>query len=80
MFNSVGTVYVFTGNGNWNVVSNWQYNLMPPTVLPAGDMILIDPILTGECLLNVSQTISLGAKIQIMHGKKFRVPENLLIQ
>lgn len=72
--------YTFTGNGNWNIASNWNNNTIPPAVLPAGSEILINPIAGGECILNVSQTVSNGAKITVISGKKLTIPGNLIIQ
>ncbi len=73
-------VYTFTGTGNWDVPGNWLNNKIPPALLPAGTEIIIDPVVTGECILNTTQTISTGAKITVMTGKKLRVPGNLIIQ
>ncbi|MBL0356363.1 MAG: hypothetical protein IPP72_05495 [Chitinophagaceae bacterium] len=74
------TVYVFNGDGNWGDPANWTYNTAPPAVLPAGSEIFINPRLTSECLLNINQTISQGAKITVMPGKKIKIPLNLSVQ
>ena len=73
-------VYIFNGNGNWSDASNWLNNEMPPSILPKTALIIIDPLQTGECVLNVSQTISPGAAIKVLANKKFRIPQNLLLQ
>lgn len=73
-------IYRFTGNGNWNVSSNWSSNTIPPSTLPFGSTIIIDPITTGECILNVSQMVSQGATFQVNTGKKLRILGNLNIQ
>ncbi len=73
-------VYRFIGNGNWDVAANWSESIIPPAILPTKDQIIIDPIVTGECLLNITQTISAGGNITVNTGKKFRVPGNLVIQ
>jgi len=72
--------YTFTGNGNWNIASNWSNATIPPATLPAGAEIIIDPVANGECILNITQTISAGAKINVKANKNFRVPGNLVIQ
>jgi hypothetical protein len=72
--------YTFTGNGNWNVPSNWSSNAIPPPNLPSCSEILIDPVGSGECILNLVQHISTGAKITVKTGKKFRVTGNLILQ
>jgi unsaturated rhamnogalacturonyl hydrolase len=63
-------IYTFTGNGNWDDSTNWSNNIMPPSVLPAGDEIIIDAVENGQCILNVPQTISNGAVMNVMAGKK----------
>lgn len=73
-------VYRFIGNGLWSDSSNWQNQIIPPSVLPAGDQIIIDPLVSGECLLNITQTISTSGSIVVMSGKKFNVPGNVIIQ
>jgi photosystem II stability/assembly factor-like uncharacterized protein len=70
--------YIFNGNGNWSDASNWNNNMIPPNVIDKGQ-IIIDPIIGGECVLDAQQTINQGGSIKVMPGKKFRVPQNLLI-
>ncbi|MBL0337269.1 MAG: hypothetical protein IPP73_18625 [Chitinophagaceae bacterium] len=72
-------IYRFTGNGNWNVGANWSEGIIPPSILPNGDMILIDPVPGGECVLNVSMTVSSAGSIIVVTGKQFRIPGNLQI-
>ena len=73
-------IYTFTGNGNWNVTTNWSNNTIPPAVLPSGSQIIIDPVTGGECVLNVSQRISTGAIFSINTGKKLRVVGGVVVQ
>ncbi len=72
--------YTFTGNGNWDVATNWKNNIIPPSILPAGAEIIIEPELNGECILNVPQIILTGAKIIVQKNTKFRINGNLDIQ
>ena len=65
-------VYVFIGNGNWDVPANWQGGLIPPSPLPFGYEIKIDP--SGICTLNVVQALSPGSKLTVMTGKILNVP------
>lgn len=78
----VGTVttYTFIGNGNWSVAANWLGNNVPPLNLPNGSVVIIDPVINGECVLDVNQTAMPGSIIRVMAGKKFRVPGNVSIQ
>jgi hypothetical protein len=72
--------YTFTGNGNWNVASNWLNNAIPPTQLPSNAQVIINPAGTGECVLNIQQYILPGATIKVMPGKKFRIASNLQVK
>lgn len=72
--------YTFTGNGNWNTPSNWSDNSIPPSTVPSGSRIVIDPISTGECIINTVVTISAGASLTISPGARLRIPGNLVIQ
>ena len=75
-----GSVFTFIGNGNWTDSSNWKDNTIPPSILQEGSEIIIDPIIAGECILNVPQTRSSGAKLMVLEGKNFLVQGNLTIQ
>jgi hypothetical protein len=77
------TTYTFIGNGNWNVASNWINNTIPPNPLPSGSTIYIEPTTgatTGVCVLNITQTISAGAKIIVEPNKYFQIPGQLIQQ
>ncbi len=67
-------LYRFTGTGNWNADSNWSFRKIPPGLLKAGDRIIIDPQSNGECILNTEQYFSPGAILNIVSGKKLRIP------
>ena len=73
------TQYVFNGTGNWNITSNWLNNTIPPNPLPSGAEIIIDPF-SGDCILNIPQTISPGGKITVMSGKNLLLPTYLNLQ
>ena len=72
--------YIFTGNGNWNVASNWSDNLMPPPVMPADSQVIIDPLPGGACVLNINYTTSAGSPIIVAAGKHFLILGNLTQQ
>lgn len=72
--------YTFTGTGNWNLAANWSNNTVPPTTLPAGSSIVINHSVGGQCVLNVSQTISAGASFTVFTGKNLIVPGQLNLQ
>ena len=73
-------LYVFNGSGNWTDAANWMYGKIPPAILPSGSEIQIKPTTAGECVMNISQTISAGAKLIISQNKKIKIPLNLIIQ
>jgi hypothetical protein len=60
----------FTGSGNWNTASNWKNNLVPRSILPVGSQILINPPTSGECVVNINQTVPAGASLIVTAGKK----------
>jgi Bacterial Ig domain len=76
--------YIFNGNGNWTDAANWKDGNVPPLVLLDKSEIIIDPIVTGECFLNLSaaqiQEIKTGASLNVMPGKKLRLPAGLTIE
>lgn len=72
--------YTFTGNGNWSDPNNWSNNIIPPSSLPAGDTINIDPAINGECILDITEHILSGATLNIATGKNLLVPGLLNIQ
>lgn len=71
--------YIFTGNGNYSDVANWSGGLIPPSILPAGGSIIIDPVINGVCNLNVNQQIQPGGKFEVIAGKKLIVQGNLQV-
>ena len=75
-----GPTYTFTGNGNWTQASNWLNNKMPPTNLPNGSTIVIDPVTGGQCFLNISQHIPSQGSLIVKPGKIFQMAGNLMIQ
>jgi hypothetical protein len=75
---SAGTTYTFTGSGNYNTPANWSSGTLPPNPLPAVSTIVING--SGECFLNVPQTISAGASFRVEPVKLLRVNGNLIIQ
>jgi hypothetical protein len=77
---NASNTYTFTGSGNWDVPANWVNGIMPPPVLLSCSTIFIDPPMGEECVLNITQTISPGAKLTVRTNKKFRVPGELIIQ
>ncbi len=73
------SVYIFNGNGNWDVASNWLNSAVPPSML-SGGYIFIDPVAEGECVLNVEQRVSDKNKFIVNAGKKFRITGALALQ
>jgi hypothetical protein len=65
---------------HWNTSGNWSNNAIPPPTLPAGAEIIINPESSGECILNIPQTVSAGAKLTVQSNKKFNINGNLIIQ
>jgi hypothetical protein len=72
-------IYTFTGNGNYDLATNWAANLIPPAILPAGSTIIINPAGSGICTLNLNQEIEPGGKFEVIAGKKLIIEGNLNI-
>ncbi len=75
---SKDAVYIFNGNGNWDVAANWFNGNIPPSTV-AGGYIFIDPVVGGECILNIEQHVNNKNTTIVNAGKKFRVAGNLTI-
>lgn len=71
--------FVFNGNGNWDNPANWSNNTVPPSPLPAGYEIVVDPS-SGSCILNVPYVVGAGGKLTVKADKSFVVQGNLSIQ
>lgn len=70
--------YTFTGNGNWDVASNWLNNQVPPNPFTSGN-IVIDHAAGGKCTLNINQTISQATNLTVKTGKNLVIQGNLRI-
>ncbi|MES2648763.1 MAG: hypothetical protein V4717_17940 [Bacteroidota bacterium] len=73
-------VYTFTGNGNWNINSNWSNNMIPPNPLPPLSEIIISPAVDGSCILNIPQTVQPGGKLTVQQDKAFVILGKLTVQ
>ena len=69
---------IFTGNGNWSEPGNWNNARVPANPIAIGTEIIINPIDTGECKINVPVTISPGGKITVKPNKKLTVTSALI--
>ena len=77
---TVPKTYTFIGSGNWTTATNWTNAEVPPANLPAGDQVIIYPAGNNECILNINQVISAGAKLHVLGNKKMTVTGNLVLQ
>lgn len=67
--------YVFTGNGNWNVASNWQNNEIPPAILP--DYYRIYVRTGSNAILNIPQSLLKNASMHVDDGATLTVTSTL---
>ena len=74
-----GRLYIFNGNGNWNNPANWSYEIIPPSTLPDGSVIIVAPGNGSSCILNGIQNLGAGSSITIKTGANFIINGNLLI-
>ncbi len=72
--------YRFIGSGNWSDANNWENLTVPPAVLPQADLIIIDNIPGGQCVLDITQRISSTANVNVKSGKNLVIPGELKIQ
>jgi hypothetical protein len=72
-------IYTFNGDGNWDDAANWLNSIVPPATLNPGNQIIINPIDGGQCIVNISYTVSPGVIITVMAGKQLSLPGNLNI-
>lgn len=68
--------FSFTGNGNWSNPANWSGNKVPPATLPAGYSVVI----SGNCILDVTQHVQTGASITVTAGSTLLILGSLTIQ
>jgi len=73
-------IYRFTGNGAWSNSNNWENQLIPPVYLPAGDLIIIDNIVGGQCIMDITQYISTTGSLVVNTGKNLVIPGYLKVQ
>ncbi len=71
--------YIFTGNGNFSDVNQWQDGNKPPAVVPYGVEIIVNPVGDGTCTLNTPLTMQPGSKLTIPDGKRLVVPSGVSI-
>jgi hypothetical protein len=71
--------FFFVGNGNWSNPANWKDGAKPPTILPSGATIIVDPIESGSSVLDVPQTVDSGGKVNVKAGKRLVIQGNLII-
>lgn len=69
------TSFTFTGSGNWSNPANWSGGNVPPSPLPTGSSILI----TGNCILDVTQIVQSGASITVATGATLVIPGSLTL-
>ncbi|MES2431224.1 MAG: BspA family leucine-rich repeat surface protein [Bacteroidota bacterium] len=73
-------IFVFRGNGNWSNIANWINTGVPLNAIPPGSTILIDPMGTGECIVDIPVYIPAGVSVTVAPNKKLLVMGNLIIQ
>ena len=77
---TTGRLYTFIGSGLWSNAANWSNSTMPPTTIPAGSSIIIDPSAGSECVIDITVHVQAGATVTVRAGKQVRLPGNLIIQ
>jgi hypothetical protein len=75
----VSTTFTFSGDGSWSIPGNWRDGLKPPSFLPVGFSILIDPQPGGICNLDSIQHIATGAGFDIHSGAMLFIEQALYL-
>lgn len=65
--------YIFTGDGNWDIDSNWDKRIVPPQPLMQGDTVIIN----GNCILNIQQHAQSGSSVIVNPGRNLLIPGEL---
>jgi uncharacterized delta-60 repeat protein len=76
---SVALVYTMINPGNWSNPANWQGGQLPPSTIPAGTEVIVNPSGNGEAVLDINVVVQSGGKITIKPGKKFIVVSSLKV-
>ncbi len=71
--------YTFTGDGNWDIASNWLGNLVPPPTTYTGSQIIINNVNRGQCIMNVPYIVNAGTTFTVLPGKTLQVNGNLTV-
>jgi hypothetical protein len=67
------SVYIFKGNGSWDTATNWVDNHKPETMISGNKIVIIDPAINGECVLDKPLELSNGAILKVRPNKLFRL-------
>ena len=70
--------YTFTGDGNFDVKSNWLGGKMPLSTVVAGKTVIIDP--SGVCKMNIPVSIKPGATLRVKENKELIIMGKLDIK
>lgn len=75
----VSEIFTMINPGTWNNAANWLNGQIPPSVIPSGTEVIINPGGNGEAILNINVTVQQGGKITVKPGKKLNVASNLTV-
>lgn len=73
-----GTKYIFTGNGNWNVSSNWAGFIVPSTTISAGMDVIINHTIPGVCINTGSIVLENSGKLTVESQKALTIDQGSL--
>ncbi len=68
-----GIPYVFTGNGDWDIPTNWFNGIVGPKNIPTGVLVIIDNFPTGQCDVNGNINIQPFGQLSIYPTKKLNI-------
>src|ERR1700739_2048329 len=70
------TAYTFTGNGSWNIASNWNNDTVPSSIIPGWCTISIAPKPGDSCILNQPLVMLPGSLITVDTNSRFILTGN----
>ncbi|MDA3613254.1 S8 family serine peptidase [Polluticaenibacter yanchengensis] len=78
--NNFDITYEFIGSGNWSMAENWKNSLVPPAVLPAKSLVIINPAAGQKCILDVKVEADDHSFIWVYPNKAFEINDNFKIE
>ena len=77
---SAQITYTFIGNGKWSDSANWLNKVVPPDIFKLNSIIIITPLDSGECIVDIPMFIPKGVNFSVQRGKRMRIIDDFKIE